>query len=140
MIIAVCGCMMEQEHVAEKIRQSYPYVNLVFGTHVIHRLPQLLHTVLATGKRVFERGDESADREIVEGLPISRDRDIRGWLTVMYGCDNFCSYSVWCPMCGGGSAAEVQRLLSAVPGIAVFGLQGDCLVGAKRQFLRKKPR
>ena len=94
LIIAVCGCMMEQEHVAEKIRQSYPYVNLVFGTHVIHRLPQLLHTVLATGKRVFERGDESADREIVEGLPISRDRDIRGWLTVMYGCDNFCSYCV----------------------------------------------
>lgn len=94
LIIAVCGCMMEQEHVAEKIRQSYPYVNLVFGTHVIHRLPQLLHRVLATGKRVFERGDESAHREIIEGLPVSRDRDIRGWLTVMYGCDNFCSYCV----------------------------------------------
>lgn len=94
LIIAVCGCMMEQEHVAEKIRRSYPYVNLVFGTHVIHRLPQLLHAVLATGKRVFERGDESMDKDIVEGLPVSRDRDIRGWLTVMVGCDNFCSYCV----------------------------------------------
>lgn len=94
LIIGVCGCMMEQEHVAEKIRQSYPYVSLVFGTHVVHKLPELLYQTLASGKRVFSRGDDSEDKTIVEGLPIHRDRDIRAWLTVMYGCDNFCSYCV----------------------------------------------
>ena len=94
LIIGVCGCMMEQEHVAEKIRQSYPYVSLVFGTHVVHTLPELLYQTLTSGKRVFSRGDDSEDKTIVEGLPIHRDRDIRAWLTVMYGCDNFCSYCV----------------------------------------------
>lgn len=94
LIIGVCGCMMEQEHVAEKIRQSYPYVNLVFGTHVVHKLPELLYQTLTSGKRVFSRGDDGEDKNIVEGLPIHRDRDIRAWVTVMYGCDNFCSYCV----------------------------------------------
>ena len=94
LIIGVCGCMMEQEHVAEKIRQSYPYVSLVFGTHVVHKLPELLYQTLTSGKRLFSRGDDSEDKTIVEGLPIHRDRDIRAWLTVMYGCDNFCSYCV----------------------------------------------
>ena len=94
LIIGVCGCMMEQEHVAEKIRQSYPYVSLVFGTHVVHKLPELLYQTLTSGTRVFSRGDDSEDKTIVEGLPIHRDRDIRAWLTVMYGCDNFCSYCV----------------------------------------------
>lgn len=94
LIIGVCGCMMEQAHVAEKIKQSYPYVNLVFGTHVVHKLPELLYQTLTSGRRVFSRGDDSEDKTIVEGLPIHRDRDIRAWLTVMYGCDNFCSYCV----------------------------------------------
>ena len=94
LIIALCGCMMEQEHVAERIRKSFPFVNLVFGTHVIHRLPELLFTTITDGHRVFERGDDSEDKQIVEGLPIHRDGDIKAWLTVMYGCNNFCSYCV----------------------------------------------
>ena len=65
--------MMEQEHVAERIRKSYPFVNLVFGTHVIHRFPELLHQALVDGKRVFSRGNEEEDAVIVEGLPIYRD-------------------------------------------------------------------
>ena len=92
-IIALCGCMMEQEHVAEKIRKSFPYVDLVFGTHVLHRFPELLFRA-ASGGRVFERGDDSEDRRIVEGLPVHRDGTFKAWLTVMYGCDNFCSYCI----------------------------------------------
>ena len=94
LVIALCGCMMEQEHVSERIRKSYPFVNLVFGTHVIHRLPELLFTTLAGGHRVFERGDDSEDKQIVEGLPVQREAGMKAWLTVMYGCDNFCSYCV----------------------------------------------
>ena len=94
LIIALCGCMMEQEHVAERIRKSFPFVNLVFGTHVIHRFPQMLREVLVDSHRVFERGDDSEDKTIIEGLPVHRDGNFRAWLTVMYGCDNFCSYCV----------------------------------------------
>ena len=94
LIIALCGCMMEQEHVAERIRKSFPFVNLVFGTHVIHRFPQLLREVLVDSHRVFARGDDSEDKRIIEGIPVHRDGNFRAWLTVMYGCDNFCSYCV----------------------------------------------
>ncbi len=94
LLIAVCGCMMEQEHIAEKIRKSYPYVGLVFGTHVIHLLPQLLWQALSSRKRVFLRGYGEEGQDIVEGLPVERDRDVRAWLTIMVGCNNFCSYCI----------------------------------------------
>lgn len=94
LLVAVCGCMMEQEHVAERIKKSFPFVNLVFGTHVIHRLPELLFRTVTDSCRVFERGDDSEDQEIVEGLPIHRDGKFKAWVTAMYGCDNFCSYCV----------------------------------------------
>lgn len=92
MIIALCGCMMQQKHVSERIRKSYPYVNLVFGTFAIHRVPELLYKVLRGGKRVFET--EETKGNIAEGLPVYRDRDFKMWLPIMYGCNNFCSYCV----------------------------------------------
>lgn len=91
-LIAVCGCMMEQERVAEKIRTSFPFVNIVFGTHVIHKLPEMMYSAVTDSKRVFVRGQESKD--IIEGLPVRRDGKSRAWVTVMYGCDNFCSYCI----------------------------------------------
>lgn len=92
LIIALCGCMMQQKHIAEKIKKSYPFVSLVFGTHVLHRLPELVSRVLCSGKRVF-CVDES-DGVIAEGLPYFRDRSENAWLPVMYGCNNFCTYCV----------------------------------------------
>ena len=91
-IIAVCGCMTEQEHVAERFKKSYPFVNIVFGTHVIHRLPEMLYTTLTDSKRVFLRGHEG--EEVLEGIPTRRDGTSRAWVTVMLGCDNFCSYCI----------------------------------------------
>ena len=78
-IVALCGCMMQQEHVAERIKKSFPYVDLVFGTHVIHKLPELMYRTLCGGNRVFELsiGDESS---VVEGIPVRRDGNIKGWL------------------------------------------------------------
>ena len=92
MIIALCGCMMQQEKVAERIRKSYPYVNLLFGTHVIHKLPELLYNVLRSGKRVFMNPD--SDGVIAENVPVHRDGTVKGWLPIMYGCNNFCSYCI----------------------------------------------
>ncbi len=92
MMIALCGCMVQQEHVAKRIRESYPFVNLLFGPQAVHRLPELLYRSLTCGRRVFER--EESDGVVAEGLPIRRDGDIRAWLPIMYGCNNFCSYCI----------------------------------------------
>lgn len=92
LIIGLCGCMMQQEHISEKIKKSYPFVDLVFGTHVLHRLPELLSKALCSGKRVF--CTDSCDGVIAEGMPNSRDSGENAWLPIMYGCNNFCSYCV----------------------------------------------
>lgn len=91
-VIAICGCMMEQERVSEQIKKSFPYVNIVFGTHVLHKLPEMLFEALREGRRVFRRGEEQ--KEIIEGLPIRRDGSSRAWVTIMYGCNNFCSFCI----------------------------------------------
>ena len=91
-VIALCGCMMQQQHIAERIKQSFPFVDLVFGTHVVHRLPELLLRTLTRKKRVFELPD--MDGVIAEGVPVVRDDQRRAWLPIMYGCNNFCTYCI----------------------------------------------
>ncbi len=92
LIIALCGCMMQQKHIADKIKNSYPFVNLVFGTHVTHKMPELIYTLFMNKKRVF--CIEESEGVIAEGLPSSRDSGENAWLPIMYGCNNFCSYCI----------------------------------------------
>ena len=92
LIIAVCGCMAQQQSVADRFRTSYPYVDIVFGTQVGHRLPELIYKRISGGKRVFELSLDNTP--VVEGVPVWRDGDTKGWLPIMYGCDNFCSYCI----------------------------------------------
>lgn len=91
-IVAICGCMTEQEWVVDKLLKSYPYINLIFGTHSIHQLPKLIYRALVEGKRIVEV--DNKDENIYENLPVLRKARIKAFLPVMYGCDNFCSYCV----------------------------------------------
>lgn len=91
-IIALCGCMVQQEHMAERVRKSYPIVNLVFGPHELWRFPELLERVMTGKKRVF--ATEASDGAVSEGVPRKRDGALKGWLSIMYGCNNFCTYCV----------------------------------------------
>ena len=91
-IIAVCGCMVQQPHMADRIRKSYPIVDLVFGPHELWRFPELLLQVLTRHKRIF-RTDESGG-VVAEGIPRVRDSRVKAWLSIMYGCNNFCTYCV----------------------------------------------
>lgn len=92
MMIAVCGCMVQQKHVVDKLRQSYPYVDIVFGVNAIDTLPRLIGDRIRTRKRVLL--DPVQRTELVEDLPIHRDSTFKAWLPIMYGCDNFCSYCI----------------------------------------------
>ncbi|MCI6639681.1 MAG: tRNA (N6-isopentenyl adenosine(37)-C2)-methylthiotransferase MiaB [Pygmaiobacter massiliensis] len=92
MMIAVCGCMVQQKHVVDKVRQSYPYVDIVFGVNAIDTLPRLIGDRIRTRKRVLL--DPVQRTELVEDLPIHRDSTFKAWLPIMYGCDNFCSYCI----------------------------------------------
>lgn len=92
LIISLCGCMVQQKHIAEKIRKSYSFVDLLFGTHVLHKLPEFVYTVLTNGSKVFDI--ENNLNKIAEGLPVHRDGQFKAWLPIMYGCDNFCSYCI----------------------------------------------
>ena len=91
-IIAVCGCMVQQEHMAEKIKKSYPVVDLVFGPHELWRFPELLQQVMQKHKRVFATAQ--SDGAVAEGIPLRRDGSVKAWLSIMYGCNNFCTYCV----------------------------------------------
>ncbi|MBQ2813287.1 MAG: tRNA (N6-isopentenyl adenosine(37)-C2)-methylthiotransferase MiaB [Clostridia bacterium] len=127
MIIALCGCMMQQEHVWQKIRKSYPYVNLVFGTHALHRLPELMYKVLCGGKRVFEV--ENCDGYIAEGIPVRRDGSFKGWLPIMYGCNNFCSYCIVPYVRGRERSRSSEAVIAEARELIASGCKDITLLG-----------
>lgn len=127
LLIAVCGCMTEQEHVAERLKKSFPFVNLVFGTHVLHRLPEMLWTTLTQSQRVFLRGCEG--EEVLEGIPIRRDGGAKAWVSVMYGCDNFCSYCIVPYVRGREKSREPQRILEEFRELVAAGYKEITLLG-----------
>ena len=91
-IIAVCGCMVQQEHMAEKLKKSYPIVDLVFGPHELWRFPELLLEVMTKHRRLFATA--KSDGAVAEGIPLRRDSSVKAWLSIMYGCNNFCTYCI----------------------------------------------
>lgn len=92
LIVAVCGCMVQQPHMAEKLKKSFRVVDLVFGTHELWRFPELYDRARAKKGRVFSC--EASEGVIAEGIPAARDGKVKAWLSVMYGCNNFCTYCV----------------------------------------------
>lgn len=126
-LIALCGCMMEQEHIANKIYKSFPFVGLVFGTHALHRFPELLYKSLTNGKRVFETGND--DKKVYEGIPIRRDGTFKGWLPIMYGCDNFCTYCIVPYVRGRERSREKDIIISEAKEMINSGFKDITLLG-----------
>jgi len=92
LVLGLCGCMAQEESVIEKIQQSYQHVDLIFGTHNIHRLPQLLSSVYQNRHKVFEVYSKEGD--VIESLPALRQSEHKAWVNIMYGCDKFCTYCI----------------------------------------------
>ena len=127
LIIALCGCIMQQPHMAEKVKKSYPYVDLVFGTHVAHMFPELLYTCLSEGKRVFNLSEESAP--MAEGLPVLRDNDLKAWLPIMNGCDNFCSYCIVPYVRGREKSRPSKEIIREATELVAAGYKEITLLG-----------
>ena len=127
LIIALCGCMMQQEHIREKIYNSYPFVDIVFGTHGQYKLPEILKAYLTRGKRVF--ADMNETNEIAEGVPALRDNSAKAWLPIMYGCDNFCSYCVVPYVRGRERSRKSADILAEAKQIIAEGYKDITLLG-----------
>ena len=126
-IAAVCGCMAQQEIVAEKIKKSYPYIDIVFGTQVSHRLPEFIYRRMNGSPRIFELTLENKD--IVENVPVSRDGSFKGWLPIMYGCNNFCTYCIVPYVRGRERSREPERILEEARAMVKAGYKDITLLG-----------
>ena len=126
-IIAVCGCMVQQEHMAEKIKMSYPVVDLVFGPHELWRFPELLLRVMGSHKRVFATAKD--DGAVVEGIPLRRDGTVKAWLSVMYGCNNFCTYCVVPYVRGRERSRKPEDILEEARQLVKEGYKDITLLG-----------
>ena len=127
LIIGLCGCMANQKHVVEKLRKSYPYVDLVFGVDGIDRLPAMLVERLHRGKRYLETPVER--NAVVEELPIRRDSGFRAWLPIMYGCDNFCTYCIVPYVRGREKSRKPSDILAEFRGLVEAGYKEITLLG-----------
>ncbi len=126
MIIGVCGCMMQQEHIAESIRKKYNHVDLVFGTHALYRFPSLLDQVLRQGK-TFDVKNE--DGHIFEEISYHRDKPPLAKIPIMYGCNNFCTYCIVPYVRGRERSRETEQILREVREVAEQGYKEIMLLG-----------
>ena len=127
LVIGVCGCMAQQPHIVDKLRRSYPYVDLVFGVDGIDRLPAMLAERFRKGRRYLE--EPRTRNAVVEDLPIRRDSGFRAWLPIMYGCDNFCTYCIVPYVRGRERSREPDAILAEFRGLVQAGYKEITLLG-----------
>ncbi len=126
-IIAICGCMMQEKHIQDKLKQSYPYVDIIFGTHTLHKLPEDLYKVLSKKNKVQDILD--IDGEIYEGLPIKRENSKSASVTIMYGCNNFCSYCIVPYVRGRERSRRAEDIINEIRELANEGYKEITLLG-----------
>ena len=126
-LICLCGCMMQEPHVAEKIRQSYRHVDLVFGPHALWKFPEMIYTLLTQRGRIFSNADEAGS--IAEGIPVVRQDKVKAWVSIMYGCNNFCSYCIVPYVRGRERSRRPEDILQEVEELAREGYKDITLLG-----------
>ena len=126
-VICLCGCAMQEPHMAEKIKKSFRHVDLVFGPNVLWKFPQFLFEVLTRRKRVFSTAP--SDGNIAEGLPVVRQGKLKAWVSIMYGCNNFCTYCIVPYVRGRERSRDPQRILDEVRQLVDEGYKDITLLG-----------
>ena len=126
-IICLCGCMAQRPEVAEKVRSSYRHVDLVFGPQALWKFPELLWQVYTRRGRVFSVEDEHGS--IAEGMPVVREGRTRAWVSIMYGCNNFCSYCIVPYVRGRERSRDPEQIIAEVRQLAAEGYKEITLLG-----------
>ena len=126
-IICLCGCMMQEPHVAAKIKESYRHVDIVFGPHALWKFPELLWRVLSRRGRVFDTEDHPGS--VAEGIPMVRQSTVKGWVSIMYGCNNFCTYCIVPYVRGRERSRRPEVILEEVRQMAEAGYKDITLLG-----------
>lgn len=127
LLLAICGCMPQEENVVSRILEKYPHVDIIFGTHNIYKLGEYIYDAYLSKERVVEVF--SKEGEIVEGLPSKRDHQARAWVNIMYGCDEFCTYCI-VPYTRGKERSRLpEDILNEVEELAKQGYQEVTLLG-----------
>ncbi len=129
MIIGLCGCMVQQEHITEKIKKIHNHVDLIFGTHALYKLPELLYKAMTKNKKKSIVDIESIDGKIAEDLPILRDDNKKAWVSVMYGCNNFCSYCIVPYVRGRERSRTSEAIIKEVKALVENGCSEISLLG-----------
>lgn len=128
MIIGLCGCMVQQPHLVDKIKGQYPYVDLVVGTHAIAKLPELIWKKITKGGYITDISEMKGDG-LSEDLPTRRDGDLKAWVPIIHGCDNFCSFCVVPLVRGRERSRTPENVLTEVSGLVRGGYKDITLLG-----------
>ena len=126
-IICICGCMAQEPGMADKLKQAYRHGDLVFGPHALWRFPEFLRRILTRRGRIFETTDDPG--AIAEGIPVIRQNGVKAWVSVMYGCNNFCSYCIVPYVRGRERSRDPEIILSEVRELAAAGYKEITLLG-----------
>ncbi|MDO4859473.1 MAG: tRNA (N6-isopentenyl adenosine(37)-C2)-methylthiotransferase MiaB [Bacillota bacterium] len=126
-IVCVCGCMMQQQHIIDTVKTKYPWVDIIFGTHNIHKLPELLTNVMNEKERQIDVWPEGG--EIVEGLPSKRLFSCKALVNIMYGCNNFCTYCIVPYTRGRERSRKPENVLNEVKALVSDGVREVMLLG-----------
>ena len=129
LLIGMCGCMVSQEHRKEDVKHKYPYVDFLFGTTKLYTFPEILYKKIVTGKRQFCIGSVDEPGNIAEGLPIHRMSDFKAWLSIMYGCNNFCTYCIVPYVRGRERSRDPEEILKEARALAASGVKEITLLG-----------
>ena len=127
MVIAVCGCMVQQEHIAQRMKERFPYVDLIFGTHVLHKFPEMLYSIYEKGKRVVCIPE--TDGVVTEGLPVRRMEKYKASVPIMYGCNNFCTFCIVPYVRGRERSREPAEIVDEVRELIGKGYKEILLLG-----------
>lgn len=127
LIIGVCGCMVQQPHITDKIKKVHSHVDLIFGTHALWRMPELLYKAMTGDEKVVDITD--SDGSICEYTPIERDRTEKAWVSVMYGCNNFCTYCIVPYVRGRERSRKPEDIISEIKTLVDSGVTEISLLG-----------
>lgn len=127
LIIGICGCMMQQEHMVKKLKSKYKHVSVIFGTHALYQFPEIMYRAVCENERVIKHYE--SDGRIAEDIPVVRDSKVSAWVSIMYGCNNFCSYCIVPYVRGRERSREPEKIIEEIKELAENGVKEITLLG-----------